>query len=151
MQVQEPEQTEEFGLTGTFRHNLDAKNRINFPAKLRERFGNTFWIARGTSGSFLAVYSVEEWKNVMRQIRSITGKQGEKLRRWICSGAVEVTPDKQGRILLPASLCRYAHLTDEVVIAGALTKVEIWSADLWDEDDSSFDPSEAPQIEEICL
>lgn len=144
-------QPEELDLTGTYRHNLDAKNRINFPAKLRERFGETFWIARGTSGHFLAVYSVEGWRNVMRQIRSMTGRQGEKLRRWICSGAVEVTPDKQGRVLIPAPLCNYASLTDEVVIAGAGTKVEIWSADLWDEDDAGFDPSEAPQIEEICL
>lgn len=138
-------------MTGTYYHNVDAKGRINFPAKLRELIGETFWIARGTSDRFLSVYSSEGWRDVLRQVKDLKGPQGEKLRRWICSGAAEVTPDKQGRVLIPAALREYAGLDKDVVVLGAGRKAEIWSSERWREMDEAFDPTCAPQLEELCL
>ena len=119
------------GLTGTYDHNVDEKGRLNFPAKLREQLGATFWIARGVSDKCIAVYSVESWKALIRQIKDLPGVRGDKIRRWICSGAAEVTPDKQGRILIPQALRRYAELEKDVVVAGTGRKAEIWNSDLW--------------------
>ncbi len=140
-----------FGMTGTYNHNVDDKGRINFPAKLREQLGETFWIARGTSDKFLAVYSVEGWKDVLRQVRDLRGPQGEKLRRWICSGAVEVTPDKQGRILIPQALRKYAELERDVVIAGTGKKAEIWDSSKWQQSDEAFDPMASGQLDGLDL
>ena len=138
-------------MTGTYDHNVDEKGRINFPAKLREQLGETFWIARGTSDKFLAVYSAEGWQDVMRQIKDLKGPNGEKLRRWICSGAAEVTPDKQGRILIPQALRNYAELGRQVVVLGAGKKAEIWDYQRWKQDEDSFDPADSGMLEELCL
>ena len=43
--------------------------------------------------------------------------------------------DKQGRILIPAKLREFAALEKEIVFVGALSKVEIWSKERWDEND----------------
>lgn len=140
-------------MTGTYFHNVDTKGRINFPAKLREQLGETFWVSRGTADKCLTVYSQAGWQDVMRQIGGLKGPGGEKLRRWVCSGAAEVTPDKQGRILIPAALRRFAGLDEdkEVVVLGAGRKAEIWSSKLWNEMEDAFDPSMDGVLEELCL
>ncbi len=140
-------------MTGTYLHAVDAKGRINFPAKLREMLGETFWLSRGMTGKFLTVYSQEGWDDLMRQIGSLKGADGESMRRWICSGAAEVTPDKQGRILIPSALRDYAGLDvdKEVAVVGAGRKAEIWSKTLWTQTDSGFDPTSAPALSELCL
>ena len=56
-----------------------------------------------------------------------------------CSGLV---PDKQGRVLIPAELRKFASLEKEAVVIGADDKAEIWSKDSWDEFNSEFDISE---------
>lgn len=135
-------------MTGTFYHAVDTKGRINFPAKLRELLGTTFWLARATTDRCLTVYSEEMWTQLMIQIGSKSGPEAEKLRRWMCAGAAEVTPDKQGRILIPANLREYAGLQtgEEVAVVGAGRKAEIWSKALWMQTDESFDPMSAMSV-----
>lgn len=139
------------GMTGTYYHNVDEKGRINFPAKLRGLLGETFWLTRGIPDKFIAVYSAEGWKHVLCQIKDLRGPQGEKMRRWICSGATEVTPDKQGRILIPQPLRSYAGLEKDVVVAGAGRKAEIWNYDLWKQSEEAFDPAAFAMLEDLCL
>ena len=140
-------------LTGTYYHAVDAKGRINFPAKLREQLGETFWLSKGITDRFLTVYSQEGWEDLMRQIGSLRGPDGERMRRRICAGAAEVTPDKQGRILIPVPLREYAGLeTDsEIVVAGAGRKAEIWTKALWMQEEDSFDPMAAAVLNDLCL
>ena len=48
------------------------------------------------------------------------------------STACEVTPDKQGRILLPAELRQYAGLEKNVTIIGNRSHAEIWATETWE-------------------
>ena len=48
------------------------------------------------------------------------------------STACEVTPDKQGRILLPAELRQYAGLEKDVTIIGNRSHAEIWATETWE-------------------
>ena len=44
--------------------------------------------------------------------------------------------DKQGRVVIPQNLREYASLGSDktdVVVVGALTKIEIWNVDNWKE------------------
>ena len=52
--------------------------------------------------------------------------------------------DKQGRILVPASLRKYADLQKDVVLTGMDTRIELWSAEKWDvENDMDDEDMEA--------
>ena len=60
------------------------------------------------------------------------------------SGATECEFDKQGRILVPASLRKYADLQKDVVLTGMDTRIELWSAEKWDvENDMDDEDMEA--------
>ena len=47
------------------------------------------------------------------------------------SSAVEVTPDKQGRILIPQNLRDYAGLTKDILVIGVQNRAEIWNSAAW--------------------
>lgn len=138
-------------MTGSYYHNVDAKGRMNFPAKLREVLGDTFWVVRGTGDKYLSVYSAEHWKEICAQVSGMKGPDAERLRRWLFSGASELTADKQGRILIPQPLRDFAGLEKDVVIIGAGRKAEIWERDRWESVNESFDPETVPQLEMLCL
>jgi MraZ protein len=44
----------------------------------------------------------------------------------LTANAVEVVPDKQGRILIPDRLRANAGIRDEAQVVGAIDKIEIW-------------------------
>lgn len=129
-------------LTGTYYHNLDAKGRINFPTKLRELLGENFIITRGTDRRCLTVYSQDEWEKLSRKVSELPESKGATIKRWLFSGAAELVPDKQGRVLIPSELRKFASLEKEAVVIGADNKAEIWSKTSWDEFNSEFDVAE---------
>ena len=56
-----------------------------------------------------------------------------KFNRLYFSGACEIIPDKQGRVLIPKYLKEYAGIERQVVIVGVSNRIEIWSQKLWKE------------------
>ena len=118
-------------LIGEYEYSLDAKGRVNFPAKLRENLSARFVIAKGLGDNCLAVYSLEEWQNVEQKIKSLPLSKARNLQRFFFASACEVEPDKQGRIVIPANLREYGELEKDVMIIGASTHCEIWSKENW--------------------
>ena len=49
------------------------------------------------------------------------------------SGGEEATPDKSGRIGIPAPLREYAGLEKEVVVIGVRDRLEIWNPTAWED------------------
>lgn len=117
-------------LIGQYEHNLDAKGRMNFPVKFREDLGERFIITKGLDAC-VAVYSFEEWQRLADKVKKLPEAKAALLKRFFFSGALEVEPDKQGRIVLPGHLRSYAFLDKEVIVAGVLDKVEIWDRNRW--------------------
>lgn len=117
-------------LIGQYEHNLDAKGRMNFPVKFRDDLGTSFIITKGLDAC-VAVYSFDEWNVLAEKVKRLPESKGALLKRFFFSSAVEVEPDKQGRIVLPAHLRSYANLEKEVMVVGVLDKVEIWDRERW--------------------
>lgn len=118
-------------LIGEYYHTIDAKGRINFPAKLRESLGLRFIITRGMDNC-LCVYPMEEWTQLKESIIKQPRSKRRNLERFFFSGAVEANPDKQGRISVPPNLREFASLEKDVVVAGASDRVEIWDKQAWE-------------------
>jgi MraZ protein len=53
------------------------------------------------------------------------------MQRYFYSGASEAEPDKQGRVMLPATLADNAGIAREVVVAGVGDHLEIWDRVAW--------------------
>lgn len=118
---------------GEYSHNLDEKNRLMIPSKLREQLSDTFIITKGLDGC-LNIYPTSEWDKITKKLDTLpfTKKDARNFLRFIASGAVDLTFDKQGRIVIPSNLKTYASLNKECVVIGTLDKIEVWSKENWD-------------------
>jgi len=117
-------------LIGEYRPSIDVKGRLNFPSKLRETLGETFIVTRGLDNC-LNVYSLDEWKSLEESIKTLPRSKRRNLERFFFAGAVDVTPDKQGRIVIPTSLREYASINKNVVVVGVSDHAEIWDEAAW--------------------
>ena len=114
---------------GKFLHTVDAKGRLFFPARLREKLGDGFYITISWE-SCLTVYSIERWENAEERLKAMSQTAQMELRP-LFSNAVYVEPDSQGRILLPQTLREHAGLEKNVTIVGTGLYVQIWDSDTY--------------------
>ena len=117
---------------GTYTPRLDEKGRLILPAKYREELAEGLVLTRGQERC-IYVFSTEEFSNVHKQMRQapLTSRQARDYIRVFLSGASDETPDKQGRITIPAALREYAGLDREVTVIGAGDRAEIWDTAAW--------------------
>ena len=114
-------------LSGEFNHTLDPKKRLFIPAKHREELGESFMISRSIRDNCLKVYSLAEWESYVDAIRNkMDKKDSEKALRYLHRTAAQVSPDAQGRIVLPSSLIEHAKIVKGAVVVGCGTYAEIW-------------------------
>ena len=119
-------------LIGEFFPSIDAKGRVNFPARLREDLGESFIITKGLDNC-LFVYTLSAWQELSEKTMLLPTSKARKIQRFLFAGACEVTPDKQGRISIPQNLRDYADLNDEIAVVGVSVRCEIWNRDRWNE------------------
>lgn len=121
---------------GEFSHSIDRKGRLIMPAKFREaakaNFIEKFFLTRGLD-KCLFMFSEEEWRSQENKFKalSFTKQQARTFNRLYFSGAMDSTPDRQGRILLPQYLKDFAGIKKDVVIVGVSNRIEIWAKDQW--------------------
>jgi MraZ protein len=121
-------------LTGEYRHALDDRGRVAVPARFRPRLSAGATITRWLD-SCIAVYPRDAWEELAEKLRGLplTNPQAREFARFMASGAVDAELDKQGRLLVPQYLRGYAGLeTGEVVVVGALNRLEIWNPSSWE-------------------
>ena len=113
--------------SGEFKHTLDTKNRLFIPAKHREELGESFMVAKSIRENCLKVYSMAEWEDYISPILKMERKASEAILRALHRDASQVSPDSQGRIVIPAALVQYAGITKGAVVVGCGKYAEIWS------------------------
>ena len=119
--------------TGEYNHTIDPKGRLIVPARFREELGEAFWITNGNDGC-LNIYPEKAWEAFLEKLQLLTNTEKKrKIVRSFVSKANNVELDKQGRILIPTALRGYAGLEKDVVLAGAIDKIEVWDKKRWDE------------------
>ena len=129
-------------LTGEYRHSVDAKNRLFIPAKHREVLGEELVVVRDIRGRRLKVFSVQGWEAYIAPIREKDRKVAESALRYLHRNAATLTPDSQGRILLPQALLNYAQIKKNAVVVGNCDCAEIWSEELYEADLAAENPED---------
>jgi MraZ protein len=68
-----------------------------------------------------------EWEEYISPILKMERKASEAILRTLHRDAAQVSPDSQGRIVLPLALIDYAKITKTAVVVGCGKYAEIWS------------------------
>jgi MraZ protein len=117
---------------GTYTPKLDDKGRLTLPAKFRDELAGGLMVTKSQDHS-LAVYPRAAFEQLASRA-SKTSRSNPEARaflRSLAAGTDEQHPDAQGRITLSADHRRYANLSKECVVTGAVDYLEIWDAHAW--------------------
>lgn len=136
---------------GSFTHSLDDKGRVSMPASFRKGSAEARFVLAQVNEPALTLYPESTWSSVEERLREVMRRQPES-RMWVLdkvANAVEVIPDSQGRILIPARLQKAANLDGQVQLIGAIDRIELWNPSAFEravrEDGGDFGEF-APQI-----
>ncbi len=117
------------GFLGKYLHQLDDKGRLALPANYRRSVGEDGLILVSFQEPALLLYPEAAWRTKELQMLELVERTPEARPSVLAltANAVEVVPDKQGRILIPERLQRAANLDGEALIVGRLNRIEIWN------------------------
>jgi len=122
------------GFLGRYDFQMDEKGRVSLPAAFRKEAGGERFILLQWEKPYLTLFPEDVWAEV--QVRLLEYRRADPAAwnyvRDITANAVEVSPDKQGRILIPAWLQGAASLKGTVVLSGVIDRVEIWDPEEFD-------------------
>lgn len=132
---------------GDYEATIDAKGRFLLPAGLKKQLPEDaapkFIINRGFE-KCLTLYPLQSWQPIYANISQLNDfdPKVRAFRRYFLNGAIEVELDSAGRILLPKNLVSHAGLEKDIVLVSAVTKIEIWDKEKYDQFFESFTPED---------
>jgi len=129
---------------------IDEKNRLTLPAQFRKEINDPkVKITRGLH-KFLLLMTYEKWEEAFgKLIKENTDLYNEVDNNIIQKYIVptqEVEIDKNGRILIPERLRRYAGITKDCVVVGRGDTLGIWDAETYDKFTDENDESNAAKF-----
>jgi len=133
---------------GEYNHNLDDKGRLAVPSKFRGKLSDGAVVTRGLDNC-LFLYTKAEWEKLAEKLAALPISQSNTraFSRLMLAGAMDVSLDKQGRVILPDYLRKFAGMKKAVVVAGLYNRLEIWDEKAWN-DYKAITENEATDIAE---
>ena len=135
---------------GKYTPKLDEKGRLFLPAKFRDQLSGGLMVTRGQEHC-LYVWPQAEIERVTERLREapVSNKATRDYIRMFSSGASDDAPDKQGRITIPTQLREWAGLNKDVVVIGAMNRLEIWDEAQWNAYSQAQEEAFAELSEEV--
>jgi MraZ protein len=117
---------------GRYEHSLDDKGRVILPSKFRGPFEHGGYLTEYQDGC-LSLWTPDQFELQMETMleRATSGRSDRNLVRLWASTSHELEIDRQGRMAIPAHLRAFASLESDVLVAGAIDRVELWSPGIW--------------------
>jgi MraZ protein len=118
---------------GRYEYQLDPKGRVSLPADFRREAEGSRFVLLQWEPTHLTLFPSEVWEQVQERILALrrSRPQAANHLRRITSQAVNVSPDKQGRILIPSWLTEAVGLEGGVLVTGNVDRVEIWDPEVF--------------------
>lgn len=108
------------------------------PTALKKQLANSlqegFVIKRSVFQPCLELYPMSEWNLLMEKINKLNRfvkKNNDFIRRFT-AGVKVVDLDDLGRLLLPKDLISFSKISKDVVFSSAVTIIEIWDKELYE-------------------
>ncbi|MGB1020073.1 MAG: division/cell wall cluster transcriptional repressor MraZ [Flavobacteriaceae bacterium] len=132
---------------GTYECKADAKGRIMMPVaikgQLAAHLSKGFVLKRAVFNTCLELYPMQEWEVLMQKVNSLNrfNKKNNDFIRRFTAGVKLVEMDSSGRLLIPKDLVNYAAIKKQVVISSAVSILEIWNKELYEQaiDEATLD------------
>lgn len=118
--------------SGMSNHSIDSKGRIVLPVKFREELGDTFYLAKGFGNSCIQAMSVQRFEEINEKILALPADKAMVLQYTFSATAVAVSPNGQGRVIIPQALREFADIKDDAIVIGMNNRIEIWSKSKFD-------------------
>ena len=120
-------------LTGEYDHQIDAKNRIRIPTKLRGG-EEKLYFSKGTGGCIFVMYEkVMDAKLAILSDVRLTDLDKQRGQRQFAHSVKLIDMDQQGRFVIPPELVKFAKLTKDIKICGSGDRIEVWARDRYEE------------------
>ncbi|MBR5756541.1 MAG: division/cell wall cluster transcriptional repressor MraZ [Firmicutes bacterium] len=130
-------------LIGEYQNQIDAKNRMIVPSKLRDDLGYKCIITKGLDDC-LIIYPMQTWAKQEEALAELpnTDPVARAFRRYLYQNASECEVDKQGRVLLPAVLREKAKIEKDLITIGVVDRIEIWAKEVYETSENGAKLSE---------
>jgi len=130
---------------GDFSCRLDDKGRVLLPSAFIRQMANApagqpggmqerFVIKKDIFDPCLVLYPMSEWERQNQILRKSTNpynREHNKFLRGFFKGTAELVLDANNRLLLPKRLLDEIGADREIVMAGQLGKIEIWTREAY--------------------
>jgi MraZ protein len=125
---------------GHFEYALDAKNRLNVPAKIRAAFSGGVVLAQGLEPcvTIWVPDEFERWTQSFLANLNPLSPERRKLTRYFAGTSFDAELDSAGRVTLNPALIDHAAIDREVMIIGNLDHLEVWDRRRWAEERTSL-------------
>ena len=125
---------------GHFEYALDAKNRLNVPAKVRAAFSSGVVLAQGLEPcvTIWVPEEFERWTQSFLANLNPLSPERRKLTRYFAGTSFDAELDAAGRVTLNQALLDHAGIDREVMIVGNLDHLEVWDRRRWGQERDSL-------------
>lgn len=115
-------------LIGSYKHQLDAKNRIRIPVAFKQQMQGPLVMGCSVNGC-IGVYTQQQFEEIFSKYASTNQFRADEQKYYtkFFMSLYEVEEDNQGRILVDASLLKHAEIKKDVVTVGKFNHLEIWA------------------------
>ena len=119
---------------GEYKHTMDEKGRIVIPSRFRDELKQGCVVTKGQDNC-LQILTTKSWKQEAGSVAALskTNKTSRQIARSLFSGAIDVSLDSAGKILIPENLRAYSFIKsgESITITGSGSVIEIWSTKQW--------------------
>lgn len=115
---------------------LDDKGRVAFPLEFRQALqADSFVLTLSLYEPCLVAMRISDFEAQAEKVRKLPASNPAvmEFKRVVIASSSVVSIDKSGRVAIPKELRNYAGLEREILWAGIIDQIELWSKKRWNE------------------